>query len=94
MLAVEAYARGVQGLVATTGRVTAEPGAVNVVAGAARVTLDVRHAKDAIRNEAVKAMVAAAQRVASERGGRAEWAGDERDGRGRSGAGDGERRGS
>ncbi|MDR3735146.1 MAG: allantoate amidohydrolase [Acidobacteriaceae bacterium] len=73
MLAVEAYARGVQGLVATTGRVTAEPGAVNVVAGAARVTLDVRHAKDAIRNEAIEAMVAAAQSVTSGRGVRAEW---------------------
>jgi len=68
MLAVEAYARGVQGLVATTGRVTAEPGAVNVVAGEARVTLDVRHATDAIRNEAVDAVTVTAQKVAGEAG--------------------------
>ncbi|HXB62488.1 MAG TPA: Zn-dependent hydrolase, partial [Acidobacteriaceae bacterium] len=49
MLAVETYARGVDGLVATIGRVTAAPGAVNVIAGEASVTLDVRHAKDSVR---------------------------------------------
>ncbi len=74
MLAVEAYAQSVDGLVATTGRVTAVPGAVNVIAGEARVTLDVRHAKDAVRSQAVEAIVAAAERVAKERGVRASHA--------------------
>jgi allantoate deiminase len=46
---------------------------VNVVAGEARVTLDVRHATDSIRNEAVDAVAAMAQKVAGERGVRAVW---------------------
>ncbi|HEY0307624.1 MAG TPA: allantoate amidohydrolase [Acidobacteriaceae bacterium] len=73
MLTVEEYARGVKGLVATTGRVTALPGAVNVVAGEARVTLDVRHAKDDIRRTAVEAVIARARLVAKAREIRAEW---------------------
>jgi allantoate deiminase len=71
MLAVEAYARSIDGLVATTGRVTAVPGAVNVIAGEARVTLDVRHAKDSVRKEAVLEFFAAAGRIAVERNVRA-----------------------
>lgn len=68
MLAVEAYAQSVDGLVATTGRATAAPGAVNVIAGEARVTLDVRHAKDDVREEAVRAVIAGAIEIATERG--------------------------
>ena len=68
MLAVEEHARGVDGLVATTGRVTAVPGAVNVIAGEARVTLDVRHAKDSVRTKAVETVIAAAEKIAKERG--------------------------
>jgi len=67
MLAVETYASSVDGLVATTGRVTAVPGAVNVIAGEARVTLDVRHAKDAVREEAVRAVIAGAEEIVAER---------------------------
>ncbi len=67
MLAVEAYARGVDGLVATTGRVTAVPGAVNVIAGEARVTLDVRHAKDSVRKEALRQFLAVAGSIAVKR---------------------------
>jgi allantoate deiminase len=67
MLAVETYARGVDGLVATTGRVTAVPGAVNVIAGEARVTLDVRHAKDSVRAKAVETIIATAEKVAKAR---------------------------
>jgi allantoate deiminase len=67
MLAVETYAGSVDGLVATTGRVTVAPGAVNVIAGEARVTLDVRHAKDAVREEAVRALIAGAEEIAAER---------------------------
>jgi allantoate deiminase len=67
MLAVEAYAQSVDGLVATTGRMTAVPGAVNVIAGEARVTLDVRHAEDAVREEAVRAVIAGAIEIATVR---------------------------
>jgi allantoate deiminase len=67
MLAVETYAGSVDGLVATTGRVTAVPGTVNVIAGEARVTLDVRHAKDAAREEAIRALTAGAEEIAAER---------------------------
>jgi len=64
MVAVEDYARNMDGLVATTGRVTAIPGAVNVIAGEARLTLDVRHAKDAVRETAVGKAIAIAGGVA------------------------------
>jgi len=64
MVAVEDYARNVDGLVATTGRITAVPGAVNVIAAEARLTLDVRHAKDAVRETAVGKAIAIAGGVA------------------------------
>ena len=64
MVTMEEYALGVEGLVATTGRVTAAPNAVNVIAGEARVTLDVRHAKDAVRETAVGKAIALAGGVA------------------------------
>jgi allantoate deiminase len=67
MLAVETYARGVDGLVATIGRVTAAPGAVNVIAGEASVTLDVRHAKDSVRKEALQYFFATAESIAEKR---------------------------
>ena len=68
MVAVEAYARGRAGLVATVGRVETKPGVGNVVAGEVIATLDLRHADDAVRHEAEQAMLAAAQHAATERG--------------------------
>jgi allantoate deiminase len=50
---VERTAQQTDGLVATVGRVDTVPGAVNVIAGVARATLDVRHAVDAVRAAAV-----------------------------------------
>jgi allantoate deiminase len=64
MLAMEEYARNVEGLVMTTGRIAAVPGAVNVIAAEARLTLDVRHAKDSIRELAVGKSIAVAGGVA------------------------------
>ena len=52
IVAVEAYARGRNGLVATVGRVESKPGVGNVIAGETLATLDVRHADDAIRRQA------------------------------------------
>ena len=46
IVAVENLARRVSGIVATVGFVEAKPGAMNVIAGEARATLDIRHASD------------------------------------------------
>src|SRR6202049_3119042 len=43
---VERVAQGVPGLVATVGKFDARPDAANVIAGEARLTLDVRHRSD------------------------------------------------
>jgi allantoate deiminase len=65
---VEREACSTEGLVATVGHVTAEPGAGNVIAGTARVSLDIRHASDAERHAAVERLVRDAGEVASRRG--------------------------
>ena len=66
--AVEAMASRTAGLVATAGRIAVEPNAANVIPGRARVSLDLRHALDAKRNEAVEELVAKAGAIAERRG--------------------------
>jgi allantoate deiminase len=66
--AVERQALRVEGLVATVGSVAAKPGAVNVIAGEARATLDVRHGSDAVRLGAVEALARSANEIAARRG--------------------------
>jgi allantoate deiminase len=66
--AVEKIAAGSEGLVATVGKIEATPNAGNVVAGSARMTLDVRHLQDAIRQGAVDNLVDAANSIAARRG--------------------------
>jgi allantoate deiminase len=68
IVAAEALARRMEGLVATVGHVDVEPNAGNVIAGAVRVSLDVRHADDAARKSAVEALLAQAEAIASQRG--------------------------
>jgi len=51
--AVERAAQEVPGLVATVGKIEAKPGVTNVIAGEARLTLDVRHPSDEVRIRAV-----------------------------------------
>jgi allantoate deiminase len=53
ILMVEARARAEGDLVATVGRVEIEPGAVNVIPGEARFTIDMRAPRDAQRQRAV-----------------------------------------
>jgi allantoate deiminase len=65
---VERVAQEVPGLVATVGIIEARPGAANVIAGEARLTLDVRHSSDDIRTRAVEDLVREAQGVAARRG--------------------------
>ncbi len=66
--AVERHARNAPGLVATVGMISVAPGAANVVPGAAVLSLDVRHAEDAMREQAVAELQAAAERSAAARG--------------------------
>jgi allantoate deiminase len=65
---VERVAREVSGLVATVGKIEAKPGATNVIAGEARLTLDVRHISDEIRGRAVEDLSRQAQALAARRG--------------------------
>jgi allantoate deiminase len=58
-------------LVATVGAIQAKPNAVNVIAGEARLSLDVRHPKDEVRKTAVDYFVRQAEDIATRRGLRA-----------------------
>jgi len=55
-------------LVATVGRIEALPGAVNVVPGEVRVSLDVRHPSDAARHAAVAMLLTRAEASGAARG--------------------------
>ena len=68
IIAVESLAQRTEGLVATVGHVDVEPNAGNVIAGAVRVSLDVRHAHDSERNGAVESLLAQAEAIAARRG--------------------------
>lgn len=66
--AVEREANKVPGLVATVGAIEAKPGAPNVIAGEARMTLDVRHGLDEVRTRAVEDLIREAEAIAKRRG--------------------------
>jgi allantoate deiminase len=68
ILAVEQHAKHVKGLVATVGIISALPGATNVIPGEAVLSLDVRHADDAIREKACAHFARAAREIARARG--------------------------
>jgi allantoate deiminase len=68
ILAVERAGRSEPDLVATVGQVQVKPGAANVIAGEARVTLDVRHGLDHIRTGVVSELMAQAEEGANRRG--------------------------
>ena len=67
VLAVEARAGQTAGLVATVGRLLVEPGAPNVIPGHVLLSLDVRHADDALREVACADLVATAQAIGQRR---------------------------
>ncbi len=71
--AVESAARNTDGLTATVGKIEVEPNAANVIAGAARASLDVRHADDSSRKSAVESLLANAQAIADKRELALEW---------------------
>ncbi len=64
---VERFALGYRQLVATVGRLEVLPGAVNVVPGQARLSLDVRHPSDESRHAAVARLVTRAEHIAAGR---------------------------
>jgi allantoate deiminase len=70
---VEREANATAGLVATVGRIEVDPGAVNVVPGRCRVSLDVRHPADGMRRAAVERLAKCAEDVASRRGLEVTW---------------------
>jgi allantoate deiminase len=70
---VEREAQRDSGLVATVGQVEARPGATNVIAGEARMSLDVRHGSDETRTRAVETMTGAAEEIAERRGLSLRW---------------------
>ena len=70
---VERVAKTSRGLVATVGFVGATPGAVNVIAGEARATLDVRHRDDEVRARVVQDLIAAAEQIAQRRSLSVRW---------------------
>lgn len=68
IVAVEQTGRNTPGLVATVGQIEATPGAINVIAGSARVTLDIRHGTDEICDRAAATLVRQAEEIATKRG--------------------------
>jgi len=60
-------------LVGTVGRIEAKPGAVNVIPGEARLSLDVRHHSDEARSRAVDYFVRRAEDIAKRRGLAMQW---------------------
>jgi allantoate deiminase len=69
--AVESTARshsGAASLVATVGKIHAEPNAGNVIAGRVAVSLDVRSDRDSVRETAVSELLQKAETIAAKRG--------------------------
>jgi allantoate deiminase len=68
IVAVERTAQNHPGLLATVGQIEAKPGATNVIAGEARVTLDVRHKFDDHAARAKDTLIRLAQEIVERRG--------------------------
>ncbi|BDA85744.1 Zn-dependent hydrolase [Aureimonas sp. SA4125] len=68
VLAIEDVARGCEQVVATVGRLVAEPGAVNVVPGKVAFTLDLRTFRDAERRRVLGEILERCDAIAGRRG--------------------------
>jgi allantoate deiminase len=68
MTRVEAIVSRFDSAVATVGQIEAEPGAVNVIPGLVRCSLDVRHGRDAVRDAALEAIFDEAKAISKRRG--------------------------
>ena len=67
VLAIERIALTTPELVATVGRIAAQPGVVNVVAGGAGFTIDIRAPKDAVRDTATHEITQAIAAIGARR---------------------------
>ena len=65
---VERYAANYTQLVATVGRISTEPGAINVIPGTVRTSLDIRHPKDESRHAAIAHLLTKAEAAGALRG--------------------------
>jgi allantoate deiminase len=68
VLAVEAEAGSHEGVVATVGQVTVHPGVSNVIPGVVELSLDVRHADEAVRAQRTRRILERADEIAARRG--------------------------
>ncbi|MFQ3648224.1 MAG: allantoate amidohydrolase [Anaerolineae bacterium] len=59
------HAAAVEGLVATVGQMNVQPGASNAIPGRVTLSLDVRHAEDALREQATADLRRIAQQIAA-----------------------------
>ena len=66
--AVESATKAVPGAIGTVGKIEAKPGAINVIAGEVRLSLDVRHRSDEIRTEIVSELTRKAEEISERRG--------------------------
>lgn len=68
VLAVEELAKKTPALVATVGQIHAAPGAVNVIPGHVRLSLDIRGPNDAVRQRAAERLLQTAEAIGARRG--------------------------
>ncbi|MCI0458074.1 MAG: Zn-dependent hydrolase, partial [Gemmataceae bacterium] len=68
IVAVEYQAHSVDALRATVGTLAVAPGAVNVVPGTVKLSLDIRHPQDTVRERATAALLEQAAAIAGRRG--------------------------
>lgn len=73
IVAVERTAEAQPGLVATVGAIDARPGVANAIAGAVRLSLDVRHGGDDVRRVTVRELIRQAEEIANRRQLRVEY---------------------
>ncbi|HKB91836.1 MAG TPA: allantoate amidohydrolase [Opitutaceae bacterium] len=73
ILLVEQQARATPAFVATVGRIDARPGAGNVVPGEVTMSLDVRHAEDRVRAQAIVRIKQGVGDIAAKRKLEANW---------------------
>eukprot|EP00752_Nemacystus_decipiens_P014509 g12918.t1 len=68
VVAAAEYARSIEGLRATVGRLSPEPNVRNVVPGRVEQSLDIRHSEDAVREQAVTDLLQSAEAFAEAEG--------------------------
>ena len=67
VLAAESLARKMPGLVATVGEISVKPGTSNVIPAEACLSLDIRHANDAVRKAATRTLAGKFFEIAKQR---------------------------